>query len=271
MKVQAGTTIVGVEFDRYFKNKTGVMEPKFKIMFRIEIPKTQFTYVNAMNKIIELNDIYNFDWIAIDRGYGETQLELLHKYGAENPQTGLATKVVGYQFGEKVEVTDPYTYQKDRKPLKPFMVNNSVLMFEKDKMVFNPTDKKLIEQFQSYVVESISSSGMPIYSNENEHIIDAINLCLLIFQQKYGTLFKNLLSSKILSIKPLNRIGENVESRNINIPVVKTPSSVAILNFNKRNSIDNTFYTNNRADIFGSSNSYNSHSNRRRMFSRSMF
>ena len=70
-KVQAGSTLVGVEFDHMHRNADGQIDPKFKVMFRIEIPRSEFTYTNAVNKIIELNEIYQFDWIAVDRGYGK--------------------------------------------------------------------------------------------------------------------------------------------------------------------------------------------------------
>lgn len=249
-KVQAGTTMVGLELDKYFKNQDGIMEPKFKVIFRIEIPRSQFTYVNAINKIVELNDVYDFDWIAIDRGYGETQLELLHKYGIENPESGLADKVVGYQFGEKINVRDPYTHKVDKKPLKPFMVNNSVVMFEKNKMVFDPSDKLLLEQFEGYRIKAISTTGVPTYTDENEHIVDALNLCLLIFQQKYGDLFKNIISSKILAINEIVRRGENVDSRDMELKKIRKPTESLILGIGFNNS-DRGFVSNNRAGLIG--------------------
>lgn len=269
-KVMAGTTLVGMELDRYFKNQDGIIEPKFKVMFRIEIPKTQFTYVNAINKIIELNDVYNFDWIAIDRGYGETQLELLHKYGIENPESGLDDKVVGYQFGEKINVRDPYTHKLDKKPLKPFMVNNSVVMFEKNKIVFDPADKLLIEQFESYRIKSISSTGLPVYTDENEHAVDAVNLCLLIFQQKYGDLFKSIITSKILAINEIKRTGENVDNRDMELKKVKKLNTEPLVLGFGVNNIDRGFVANNRAGLIGTSAHSSFYSNNSR-FSRGRF
>lgn len=215
---KAGTNIVCVELDKLFVNKEGAVEPKFKVLFRIEIPKSEFTFTDAVNKIIELNDIFKFDHIAIDRGYGDTQLEMLRKYGIANPITGLAEKTVGYQFSEKIEVRDPYTRKVDRKPLKPFMVNNSVNVFEKEKMIFDPSDKQIVEQFVGYKIKSISSSGLPIYSDENEHIIDAVNLCLLIFEQNYGALLKRIISTQIYSIDTFKgKEDEAIKDRDIQI------------------------------------------------------
>lgn len=212
-KYSAATNMVCIEFDKFHQDETGRVVPVFKILFRVEISRSEFTYINAMNKIIELNNEYKFDWIAIDRGYGEVQLEMLHKYGIENPSSGLADKVVGYQFSQKIEVTDPYTRKKDMKHMKPFMVNNSVNIFEKGKIVLDPKDKTMISQLEEYRVKSISSSGLPIYTDENEHAIDSMNLALLIFEQKYGSLLKKIFSVKTAFIGTLDNRDVDVKSR----------------------------------------------------------
>lgn len=249
-KVQAGTTIVGMQLDKYFVNENGEVEPKYKVLFRLEIPRTQFTYTNAVNKIIELNDIFDFDWIAVDKGYGETQIELLHSYGIQNPSTGLAEKVVGYQFGEKIEVRDPHTRKIDKKPLKPFMVNNSVIVFEKEKIVFDPLDKYMREQFEAYVIKSISVTGLPTYTDENEHSVDAVNLCLLIIEQKYGALFKSIISSKILPLDGIRRPKEPIDARVANAQDAPKNSLVAIIGAKT-----NTGFVSNRGSAVGSTGS----------------
>ena len=63
-----------MELDKFHINEAGEIEPKFKVLFRVEIPRSEFTYVNAINKIIALNEIYDFDHIAVDRGYGMLQI-----------------------------------------------------------------------------------------------------------------------------------------------------------------------------------------------------
>lgn len=214
-KYSAATNMVCMEFDKFHQDQEGRIVPLFKMLFRIEVPRSDFTYVNAMNKIIELNEEYQFDWIGIDRGYGEVQLEMLHKYGMEHPETGLADKVIGYQFSQKIEVRDPYTKKKDQKHLKPFMVNNSVNLFEKGKIILDGSDKGMISQLEEYRVKSISSTGLPVYTDENEHAIDAMNLALLLFEQKYGSLLKKVYSIKTVFIGTLDSRDEHVKSRDI--------------------------------------------------------
>ena len=235
-KYSAATNMVCMEFDRFHQDHEGRIVPLFKMLFRIEVPRSEFTYVNAMNKIIELNEEYKFDWIGVDRGYGETQLEMLHKYGMEHPETGLAEKVIGYQFSQKIEVRDPYTKKKDQKHLKPFMVNNSVNLFEKGKIVLDGSDKSMIAQLEEYRVKSISSSGLPVYTDENEHAIDAMNLALLLFEQKHGTLLKQVYSIKTVFIGTLDSRDEHVKSREIGetqeepfVKIIKTSEQEGII------------------------------------------
>lgn len=246
-KYAAATNMVCMEFDRFHQDADGRIVPLFKMLFRIEIARSDFTYVNAMNKIIELNDEYKFDWIAIDRGYGEVQLEMLHKYGLEHEETGLADKVIGYQFSQKIEVTDPYTRKKDSKDLKPFMVNNSVNLFEKGKIVLDPKDKTMIQQLEEYRVKSISASGKPIYTDENEHAIDSMNLALLAFEQHHGELLKKVFSIKTIFIGTLDNRDVDVKSRTligdeeIEVPIgrIEAPSStygiIGVTNFSNHN------------------------------------
>lgn len=235
-KYSAATNMVCMEFDRFHQDHEGRIVPLFKMLFRIEVPRSDFTYVNAMNKIVELNDEYHFDWIGIDRGYGEVQLEMLHKYGMEHPETGLAEKVIGYQFSQKIEVRDPYTKKKDQKHIKPFMVNNSVNLFEKGKIILDGSDKSMISQLEEYRVKSISSSGLPVYTDENEHAIDAMNLALLLFEQKYGNLLKKVYSIKTVFIGTLDARDEHVKSREIGetqeepfVKIIKTSDTEGIV------------------------------------------
>lgn len=141
---------------------------------------------------------------------------MLKKYGIENPRSGLEEKVIGYQFGQKITVRDPYLGKKDDKPLKPFMVNNSVITFENKKIVFDPNDKEIVEQFGAYRIKSISPTGVPVFSSENEHIIDAVNLCLLVFEQNYNDLMKKVITTKVSILSPLTgREDKDIRSRDL--------------------------------------------------------
>lgn len=44
---------------------------KFMVLRRIEIPRGDFTFDNAVNKLIEIDEIYDPDYFYIDAGSGE--------------------------------------------------------------------------------------------------------------------------------------------------------------------------------------------------------
>lgn len=62
-KYQSSSSIIILDFD--------VIMRKFKVIKRIEVPRGEYTLDNAVNMIIEMNQIYKPSWIYVDRGYGE--------------------------------------------------------------------------------------------------------------------------------------------------------------------------------------------------------
>jgi replicative DNA helicase len=145
----------------------------------------------AVNRIIELNAIFNPRHIYVDRGFGEVQVELLHQKGVNNPETGLREKVKGIAFGESVEVRDPYTKLMVKKEMKPFMVDNLRQFLEREKIVFPESDEELYLQLISYIVVRKTQTGRPIFEaggTAMDHVHDALMLALLSITQNYGEL-----------------------------------------------------------------------------------
>jgi replicative DNA helicase len=176
-KFQAGSSIVVLDFD--------VKTRCFKVIKRIEVPRSEYTLDNAVNWIIRVNKIYRPSWIFCDRGYGDYQLERLHIYGDEHPESGLRNKVVGYQFKESLEITDPVTRELHKEPLKQFMVNQLALDIERDRLILSPFDEVLHKQLIDYEVDHISANGMPVYTSKDEHFVDALGLAHLAFVLKF--------------------------------------------------------------------------------------
>ena len=151
--------------------------------------------------VVELNDIYNPAWIYCDRGAGEYQIERLHIIGDKRPSTGLKNKVKGWQFKNVLDVVNPITKEVTREPLKPFMVNQLQIAFERERMMLSPFDETLHKQLIDYEVVRTSQNGTPIFTNENEHFIDALGLAYLAFVLEFSdltdTIKKPELSSRI--------------------------------------------------------------------------
>lgn len=189
-KYGAGTNIVAVEVcDENYEDP--VFRDKTRVLYREEIPKSEFTLTKAVDRIIELNTLLNPMHIYIDRGYGDVQLELLRKYGQENPRTMLAERVKGISFAESIEIRDPITKLFVKKEIKPYMVNNLRDFLEKGKILFPETDEELYLQLISYVVTKTTSMGRPVFEASGsamDHAHDALILALLAITQNYGDL-----------------------------------------------------------------------------------
>jgi replicative DNA helicase len=189
-KYGAGTNIVVIEAcaDNYeearFRNKT-------RVAYREEIARSEYTLTMAVDRIVELNAIFNPRHIYVDRGFGEVQVELLHKKGVEDPRSGLREKVKGISFGESIEVRDPYTKLPVKKEMKPFMVDNLRQYLEREAILIPESDEELYLQLISYVVVRTTQTGRPVFEAAGsvmDHAHDALMLALLAITQNYGEL-----------------------------------------------------------------------------------
>lgn len=181
---------IGVDWDKY-GDATQIIVTEydptandfgaFKIINRIEIAKGQFTLDNGVRKIIELNQTYDPDYIYVDRGYGEYQVEMLHKFGLENKETGLAEKVKGIAFSSSLDIRDPVTKVIEKKPVKPFMVNQLNLLLERNRIWLSESDDMVWKQMENYQVVRVSTNGQPIFTSGWEHSLDAFMLSILGF------------------------------------------------------------------------------------------
>lgn len=165
-----------------------------KIVYREEVRKGDFTYLESIERIIQLDRIFNFKHIYVDQGAGEVQQELLHRYGMENPSTRLHIKTKACHFSNTIDIRDPYTRQKEKKRLKPFMVDNLVHFLETRRVIFNPSDDELYLQLISYIKIRENDSGYPVFApggDTVDHAHDALLLCLFAITENYDELFEN--------------------------------------------------------------------------------
>lgn len=207
-KKGADTNMVGIEYNR----KLNVFVP----FYRKSIPRGEWTYSLAVEEIKRADREFNFDHIMIDSGHGEYQIEELRRYEKQNYVKGIGEKIHRINLSEKVKVWDPILKAYEKKHIKPFMVNNAVLMFERGVVALNPRDKETIQQFEAYEVKSWSVDGRPTYTDENEHILDCIVFALYGFVKYYDDILKVTKSARVSIIdKPIDRVNEPIKSRDI--------------------------------------------------------
>jgi len=217
-KAPPGIRIAGIDWDKFSATPQIVILEynqelqKFQVVYHESIPKSEFSLDHAVNRIIELNEIYNPAFIYCDRGMGEYQVETLRIYGLKHPQSGLDYKVKGIAFNQNIQITDPATKELVNKPAKHFMVNQTALMLEREQLILSPFDEMLYRQMLNYSVVRISSSGQPVYTSKDEHALDALMLCVLGFVLEYPELTKVLQKPSYASrIRAL----PNVEARKL--------------------------------------------------------
>ena len=213
-KFGGATQIIVTQYDPFDLRRDSEHYGRFRVLNRIEIPKSEFTYDYAVQKIIELDKIYQPRFIYADRGAGEYQIEMLRKH--------LGDKVKGIHLGSSYEVRDPWSREFDKKPIKPFMVNQATLLLERGmlRIPHKDVDETLVRQMTNYQVERISpKTGEPTYSSEDEHALDAFMLSLLAFIIEMPDIAKTLeeirvarivASANIKHIDPLTSIYKGV-------------------------------------------------------------
>lgn len=74
---------------------------------------------------------------------------------------------------------NPVTGEIVKEPLKPFMVTQLQIAFERERMVISKYDEKLYKQLIDYEVVKHAQNGKPIFTDVNEHFIDALGLAYL--------------------------------------------------------------------------------------------
>lgn len=196
---------MGVDWDKYGASSSILILDydlklrKFRVFKRVEVPRAEYSYDNAVNMIVQLNALYNPSWIYCDAGAGEYQIERLHIIGDQNPETGLKAKVKRWSFSNKIDIMDPITKEMDKKPLKPFMVNQLQIAFEREKLVLSPYDDVLFKQLVDYEVVQTSKTGIPSYTDENEHFVDALGLAYLAMVLEFKDLTGSIEEIKVTS------------------------------------------------------------------------
>ena len=174
---------------------------KFKVIDHSIIHATEYNDMAAMNEVVRLNEVYNPAYIYVDRGYGDTKVELLHKYGVDNPKSGLATKLKAIDFGSNIEVTDPWAESNEivKKKMKPFIVNIASNFLDQDRCILpahedikNDTEfgSGVVADIRDYAVIKVTVHGQPTYSTENDHTVVAWMLALFAFHQEFANIFE---------------------------------------------------------------------------------
>jgi hypothetical protein len=201
-KYGAGVNVVVLELcNADYENP--LFAGKIRVVYREEIIKQEFTYTYAVERIEELSSIFKPKFIYVDRGAGETQIELLHKRGLEAPHTRLHETVKGFQFSESIEVMDPHNQQRVKKKIKAFMIDNLYSMFQKQRILMSGHDDELYLQIIGYIVTRQTAYGEPVFGpspNTVDHAHDALILAAYAIADNFDDLLNPVFASRAVSV-----------------------------------------------------------------------
>lgn len=175
---QAGIHVVICEFDTDWQ--------AIKLVHKSIITHKDLVYHKAIRRILQLQRAWKCNHIYVDKGAGKMAMEALLLEGRANEHTGLDKIVKGVDFGSRMSVRIPGTNEFEKKAVKPLVVNMAVRRLQEVKIAL-PVEEKpntgisedglkvysLATQMEEFRVERITPSGMPVYSQGEEHTLIA--------------------------------------------------------------------------------------------------
>lgn len=190
-----------IKYYNHTKNEDVVIDctGKIRLFYRKGVKSQDATQRETRKEIIRLMQKFRVDFLYVDYGAGDTNVEELTHYGKKNPMLGMSKKLHVIDSGAATEHYDPILQKKVKKRNKGLMINQSVLALEEGRMVLpkeEDTNHRLIDQMRGYVVKSITARGDFTYEGE-DHVLDAFNLAVYGFYHQFGILLKSTYENKI--------------------------------------------------------------------------
>jgi hypothetical protein len=215
---------IGIDWNKVHGTEFYVMayHPKSGMYFGVDavnIPMSEYSGEAFKEEVIRLNYVYNPEWIYADEGYGSFLIESLHYQASllqqkskrtdmEDSIVKLLTRLKAFNFSRNIEMREPVTHKIILKPGKGLLVENTVYIMERAKLMYPESDERLRKQFLNYVVDHIQAiSGTPVYGMSNpdigDHRLDALMLALVAFKLEYSE-FGYPMSASEISYKASN-------------------------------------------------------------------
>lgn len=219
--VSGGTYILGIDWNKSHGTHFVILqkiEGSLKLVRKIIVPESEFTQTSAVNKVIELNEEWKFEYIFVDSGYGHVQVELLKQYGMKNPSSKLNKKIKPLTMNKQLSLKDVTSNEDIKKFTKPFIVQQTTKLLEDNRLILpRSEDQKvrvevdsdqtlgLVTQMRAYKVENYSVYGQPTYTKENEHTLMAYIIACGGYVMETDDLFKSLpAATRIIGIELSN-------------------------------------------------------------------
>jgi replicative DNA helicase len=183
--------ILGVDWNKNHGTHMVIVQyagSQFRLMKKVIIPKGEFTQTLAVESIINLHSQWNFAGMYVDAGYGDTQVEMLKKYGLSNPGSKIVHRLKSFEMQKMIEIRDPQTGSIVKKNTKPFLVNRLAETLDDGRLVLPASEDTrvyredmqmgLVQQMRNFKIEGYSVLGAPKYSQGQEHTLTALMIAV---------------------------------------------------------------------------------------------
>ena len=187
-----GVRLIGLEYNPE--------TTKIRVCSLISIHSAEFTQLKAVAAIRDLNALWKFDAIYVDQGYGETQIQILHKMGLSDPKSRLGKIVKGIKMGSKTSMYDPISKQEEKYHTKHLIVDMSARRIEVHQCILPASEDEkggLVDEMRNFRAERVSADGIPTYSTENDHSIVAWQLALFALIYEFSPINRRSHATKV--------------------------------------------------------------------------
>lgn len=207
---KVGTRICVIAYDK--------IEHKVIIANLSNVRREGWTQVAAIDKIVELNRLYTPDYIYVDEGFGEANVQqlkliavnLFGKVPADHPDLKLRD-VVPVNFSSTLELRDVMTGEIRKKYFKNFIVETTKRALETGLLAFkDPISVPIVEQMKNYIIKSRAANGRETYEAKSQeigdHDLDAFMIALAGLQLNENSILDTRRYSNV-TILPLEKRG----------------------------------------------------------------
>lgn len=180
-----------------------------------------WTQVAAVEKIVELNRLYRPDYIYVDEGFGEANVQQLKlvavnafgKVPMDHPDL-LLRNVTAVNFASTLELKDVMTGEIRKKYFKNFIVETTKRALEARSLAFgNSLADRIVEQMKNYIIKGRSSNGRETYEAKNheigDHDLDAFMIALAGLHLNENSILDTRRYSNV-TILPLEKRGSEI-------------------------------------------------------------
>nr|DAJ25812.1 MAG TPA: Terminase [Caudoviricetes sp.] len=180
-----------------------------------------WTQVAAVEKIVELNRLYRPDYIYVDEGFGEANVQQLKlvavngfgKIPMDHPDL-LLRNVTAVNFASTLELKDVMTGEIRKKYFKNFIVETTKRALETRSLAFgNSLADPIVEQMKNYIIKGRSSNGRETYEAKNheigDHDLDAFMIALAGLHLNENSILDTRRYSNV-TILPLEKRGSEI-------------------------------------------------------------